>query len=701
MSESLLGLLLLFQILALAFVKAEEEPGETWQFEPRLWTHEDEETIERGTGWSISELDTLETDIEWPQDELLSEHEDPHQFSHFFTRSAQAKMLANDSTDSSSRAKECNQFRVDIREAVICDKQRCDKLEFDWPKYENQITWIQTTRHGMRFHKVDLAFASQERSGSNDEPKDDKIKFDLLEQIFKPKPKTSTTTTTTTPASTEPTSPGNSEEETSTNKVNEEDVSNIKDDESDSDRQRLMATLRLDTRRKKQKMIGFGGALTDSTCRNIKSLSAGMAKSLMEDYFGSEGLRYNIARLTVGSSDFSTTPYTNNDKVEQLLLKQQQQQSRLTRQQQGESDDLEMKNFRLLEDDLEYKIPIARQAIATSQDRDLKLFASLWSPPIWMKNNSNIVHGYLKGDVYGPYYKALGELMLKWLEAYRRNGIEFWGFTGLNEPVTGVKPFIFHNSLGITKDDYLTFLKLHLGPMMRQRGFGQVKLIFLDDNKGYVPNYVKSAMKDPRLAQMISGVGYHWYMNDEYENLQFIERDFPEKFVLSTEACNGYLPFQIHALPGDWDRGVAYMLDIIKGLQQNSAGWVDWNMALDLSGGPSWAKNNLDAAIIVNSNRDEYYKSPMFYALGHFSRFVEPDSVRLEHRLANARFDYPLECVAFLTPQGYVVVVALNANRTPVPLRLIVNRRPIRLVTLKANSFNTIVFKAPAFSDFG
>lgn len=666
----------------------------TWDFEPRFWAHEDEiAESEHENSWPE---DSEDERVEWSTESYGKVNSDPHESHYFLTEDSSGSRLRQGPTGG------CDQFQVDIREAVICDKKRCDKLDFDWPTYDNQLSLVQTTRHGMRFHRVELAFAREDRVQVTDKATEEsRVKLDLLEQIFKLKPKPSPTTSSTTTTTTTTENPPQNTETNgdTTTKPSEENDSDPKDDDSVFDRNKFIPTLRLDTsiRRRKQKIIGFGGALSDSSCRNIKSLSSEMAKSLMEDYFGSRGLRFNLARLTMGSSDFSTSPYTNND-VETRKSSKVHFNTTARLHSTGEStraDDVEMRNFRLTSEDLEFKLPVVRQAIATSRDRELKLFASLWSPPVWMKNNSHIVHGYLKGDVYGPYYKGLAELMLKWLEAYRQNGIEFWGLTGLNEPITGVKPFIFHNSLGITKDDYLTFIKLYLGPMLRQRDFKHVKLIMLDDNKGYVPNYVKSAMKDAQLARFISGVAYHWYMNDEYENLDFIERDFPDKFLLSSEACNGYLPFQVHVLPGDWDRGVAYLLDMIKSIQHNSAAWVDWNMALDLSGGPSWAKNNLDAAVIVNSRLDEYYKSPTFYALGHLSHFVEPGSVRLEQRFAFARFDYPLESVAFLTPKNYVVIVVLNANYGSIPMKIIVNRRLIRVVTLKGQSFNTIIFKEP------
>ena len=33
-------------------------------------------------------------------------------------------------------------------------------------------------------------------------------------------------------------------------------------------------------------------------------------------------------------------------------------------------------------------------------------------------------------------------------------------------------------------------------------------------------------------------------------------------------------------------------------------GWTDWNMALDLSGGPNWANNKVDSPVIINAVYD-------------------------------------------------------------------------------------------------
>ena len=85
-------------------------------------------------------------------------------------------------------------------------------------------------------------------------------------------------------------------------------------------------------------------------------------------------------------------------------------------------------------------------------------------------------------------------------------------------------------------------------------------------------------------------------------------------------------------------------------------GWIDWNLVLNRQGGPNWIDNYVDAPIIVNPETDEFFKQPMYYALKHFSRFVERGSVRINinNNLSNVK------STAFVTPSNEVVVVLYN-----------------------------------------
>lgn len=82
--------------------------------------------------------------------------------------------------------------------------------------------------------------------------------------------------------------------------------------------------------------------------------------------------------------------------------------------------------------------------------------------------------------------------------------------------------------------------------------------------------------------------------------------------------------------------------------------WVDWNLILDIHGGPNYVNNTVDAAIIANGS--EIFKQPIFYAMGHFSRFILPNSTRLNMTTSD------ISCIttSFLRPDGYIVTVLYN-----------------------------------------
>ena len=99
------------------------------------------------------------------------------------------------------------------------------------------------------------------------------------------------------------------------------------------------------------------------------------------------------------------------------------------------------------------------------------------------------------------------------------------------------------------------------------------------------------------------------------------------------------------------------MESILEDLNHWMTGWIDWNIALDLEGGPNWAKNFVDAPIIVNATANEFYKQPMFYAIGHFSKFLPESSVRVELR---AHWKRGIESIAFKTPEDNIVIILYN-----------------------------------------
>lgn len=454
---------------------------------------------------------------------------------------------------------------------------------------------------------------------------------------------------------------------------------------------------------RQQQIIGWGGALTDSSAQNILALSTNGTRRLLDDYFGSEGLRFNMVRITIGGSDFSARFYTNDDSLK---------------------DDLELERFKLREEDLLYKIPLLR-FIATqyggqwAEGAGLKVFASMWSPPTWMKTNNHFNKGQMKGSISGEqsatvpreelYFDALAELKLRFILAYQQEtGLRIWGLTVMNEPVFAVQPFLSFNTMIFPRQDYANYVAKYLGPKLRRRPeLRQLKLIAHDDNRRYLASYTAPTLAHWQARRFIDGVATHGYADESYEQMDLLLQSYGASangsfFVLPTELCSGHLPFMEKALVGNWHRGLHYALDIIRGLQHSAAGWVDWNMALDTEGGPGWLGGRLDAPVIVDKQRDMYHKSPMFYVLGQFSRYIPPGSVKLQTKVYNDLFDNHFEVVTFALPDDQkLATVVLNNNPYPIELKVKISREQKNagsqantyyIYTCEADSVSTIIY---------
>lgn len=95
-------------------------------------------------------------------------------------------------------------------------------------------------------------------------------------------------------------------------------------------------------------------------------------------------------------------------------------------------------------------------------------------------------------------------------------------------------------------------------------------------------------------------------------------------------------------------------------LNNDGTGWTDWNLALDLEGGPNYVQNYLDAAIIVNSTAGEFYKQPMYYAIAHFSKFLVRDSVRIQSEMGMWADVDRVKATTFVRPDGKTAAIIIN-----------------------------------------
>jgi len=413
--------------------------------------------------------------------------------------------------------------------------------------------------------------------------------------------------------------------------------------------------LTIDTQQRYQEMLGFGGAFTDAAAYMFSQMNDANQRAILHSYFGEkvdteganvvdgasgdaidvQSIKYSVGRVHINSCDFSLYSYSFDDV----------------------DGDFNLTNFNISQN-FQMLIPLIQQSLKAA-DREIKLFGSPWSPPAWMKSNNQMDGSNLPCFKEGPEYMDAWALYLSKFFTHHEEeaGIKFWGLTVQNEPEYDA-PW---EACTYTPEQERDFIINHLGPRLAQ-DHPDLAIMIYDHNKDDIVTWADAILSDPTANKYVSGVAFHWYSGFEFDNLETTHEMFPDKFLLASEAThmNG-------VLLGNWTRGEVYGLDILGDINSWASGWVDWNLILDMEGGPNHLKNYCDAPIVVDVEEQIVYIQPMFYYLGHLSRFVEPGSKRIGLSVSESD---SVVAAAFITPSNEIVLVAMNQGDEDVGIAL-------------------------------
>lgn len=250
-----------------------------------------------------------------------------------------------------------------------------------------------------------------------------------------------------------------------------------------------------------QEIIGFGGALTDSTCFNLSTCEKSISNKILDEYFLANGFNYNICRLSIGSSDFSLNSYSYSNKSD-------------------------LSDFSINED-MKYAVPIIKRA--QKRNTHLQFLASPWSPPAFMKNNKILTNG---GKLLPGFKKDYAIYLARYIKAYEKENININYMTIQNEP-NAVQTW---ESCLYTADEEIDLLTNYIYPEFRNNNI-KTKLFIWDHNKEKLLNRTLNLLKTPKSLHDVSGIAFHWYTGDHFENIQLVNTMFPDKLLFHTEGC--------------------------------------------------------------------------------------------------------------------------------------------------------------------
>lgn len=367
---------------------------------------------------------------------------------------------------------------------------------------------------------------------------------------------------------------------------------------------------------------GFGGAFTEAAAVNWAAMSDEWKEEALRSYFSKEeGIGYTVGRVSIGSCDFSTDEYSYVKDGDRTL----------------ESFDLSREERSV--------IPMIRNAKKYAED--LKLLASPWSPPKYMKDNQELQGGRLLPE----YYDLWAAYMRKYVDEMKKRGLTVWAVTVQNE----TRHQQLWESCCYSAAQEMELVK-KLGPALAGTG---TEIYVYDHNRERLFERCRESYGDPEAKKYIAGIACHWYTRDHFDEIALCRRFYPDKQVIMSEGCiyhkeRGYGENQ-------WSLSERYAHDIIGSLNGGVSHFIDWNLILDEENGPyHWreGRNHCDAGIFYNKKSGELYYHPYYYIVGQFSKFIRPGAVLLGH----SSYSPLLETTAFQNPDGTVAVVVYNSS---------------------------------------
>jgi glucosylceramidase len=393
----------------------------------------------------------------------------------------------------------------------------------------------------------------------------------------------------------------------------------------------LLPTITVNDMQRYQPVDGFGFALTGGSAQLLMHMTPTRRAELLKKVFSPEGdgIGVSYLRVSIGSSDMNDHVYSYDDMP------------------QGKTD-ASLAHFNLAPDEADV-IPVLKEILAL--DPHIKILGSPWSAPAWMKTNDDVKGGNLKPEWYGAY----AQYFVKYIEGMKAEGITIDAVTVQNEPLNPNNT----PSMVMFAPEEDKFIGQYLGPALAKAALGTEIQVY--DHNPDVTSYTLSILGDPVAGKYVTGTAFHLYGGDS-SAFTGVHETYPNKNIYMTEQS-------VTERPHSTTIGIAEPVSrVLIGAMRNwSRNVLLWNLAADPHFGPHTNNGGCTmCAGAITLDGDEATFNVAYYALAHFSRFVRPGSVHI----GSSELEQ-LSTVAFLTPEGKVVMVAANTGNFPTRFRIV------------------------------
>lgn len=411
-------------------------------------------------------------------------------------------------------------------------------------------------------------------------------------------------------------------------------------------------TIEVDSSTAFQEVDGFGYTLTGGSAQLINAMNATAKQQLLQELFGNTANSIGISylRISIGASDLNATPFTYNDVPA------------------GQTD-LSLTHFSL-EADMSAGtglIPLLKEILLINPQ--LKILATPWSPPVWMKDNASFKGGVLQTK----YYEVYAQYLVKYLQQMKAAGITIDAITPQNEPLNPDN----NPSLKMVAEAQRDFIKNNLGPAFAAAGIA-TKIIVYDHNCDH-PDYPLTILADAAAAKFVHGSAFHLYAGD-ISALSTVHAAAPDKALYFTE--------QWTSATGGFDGDLKWHIKnvIIGSMRNYSRTALEWNLANDPNYGPHTPGGCTECKGALTVSGSNVTRNVAYYIIAHASKFVPAGSLRISSNSGGNLYS-----VAFKRPDGKKALIVLNDNNAAASFNLKYQGKQV-VPVLPAGSVATFVW---------
>lgn len=392
-------------------------------------------------------------------------------------------------------------------------------------------------------------------------------------------------------------------------------IKRLKKSENAADNKSLYIEINTEEKYQKLDEYPWGGCFADRGWMAMEKLSDSQREEILNSLFGTEGLCFTAARLPMGNSDFSDTHKSYNEY----------------------SGDYDMNKFSI-ESDKKYLLPYINAALKINPN--IRFFSTPWSPPSWMKYNSNI-HGIDEDNriiFKSNILKAYARYFVKYILEYQKKGINIYAITPQNEPTMNTE----YASCIWSGEELNEFIRDYLYPEFDSN---KIKTniwlgTFTDSNASLaIP-----ALEDEKTVKIIDTVCFQWW--GAYL-ASAVKKAYNKNIIQSESKCGDG--------KNNWEYAEEQFDCFKEFLEAGANAYYLWNMVLDEKGENTsehpWCQN---APITVHSRTLKIIYNPSYYLTKHFTYCIKPMAERI--RLNGTYKD----TIGFINPDGEIIIEIKN-----------------------------------------